>query len=626
MDGISEISRHAGALDAVGPALTQEQQSFVEALAGSLRPDQALWLGGYFTALGRSTRDIERQYIAGRTSPPAARVAAAADVAARSLTILFGSETGNCAALARSAAESARALGLQPTVVDMANYKPRALKDEHDILVITSTHGEGDPPQSAKSFFEFVESRKAPKLTGKRFAVVALGDSTYEHYCAAGRRLDRRFEELGATRIVSRVDYDVDYDDDAARGLADALAALKPATDSGSNGLARAAALPSGLPTFPLAPVFDKQHPFAATVIDNFELTGRGSTKETRHVELSLADSGLVFEPGDALGVVPRNAPSLIDAVLESVGLAADASVTLKDKSMALGDALSTRFEIAQATPRLIDHWAKLSDATELHALRGEEAAEARARFLHDHHVIDILRRFPVGTIDAQTFIAGLRPLQPRLYSIASSQAAAPDEVHLTISTLRYDLKGERRTGVTSGFFSERAAPDATVPVYVQGNPHFRLPDDVAPILMIGAGTGVAPYRAFLQEREARGARGKSWLVFGERHFHTDFLYQTEWQGFLSDKVLTRMSVAFSRDGLSKTYVQHRLREHARDVYGWLEEGAHLYVCGDATSLAPDVHAALRAIIREEGGLGDEESEDYLAALQSDHRYHVDVY
>jgi sulfite reductase (NADPH) flavoprotein alpha-component len=508
----------------------------------------------------------------------------------------------------------------------MADYKLRALKDEHDLLVITSTHGEGDPPQSAKPFFEFVESRKAPKLTEKRFAVVALGDSTYEHYCEAGRRLDRRFEELGATRIAPRIDCDVDYDDDAAQGLASALAALKPPDVAASNGLTGVAIAPSVPPALPVAPAFDKQHPFTATVIDNFELTGHGSTKETRHIELSLAGSGLAFEPGDALGVLPRNDPSLIDAVLESVALAADASVTVKDRPMALGEALATRFEIAQATPRLIDHWAKLSNAKELHALRGEDATEARARFLRDHHVIDIVRRFPVRNIDAQTFIAGLRPLQPRLYSIASSQTATPDEVHLTISTLRYDLKGEQRTGVTSGFFAERAAPDTRARVYVQSNPHFRLPDDDAPILMIGAGTGVAPYRAFLQEREARGATGKSWLVFGERNFRTDFLYQTEWQGFLKDEVLTRMNVAFSRDGVSKTYVQHRLREYARDVYAWLEDGAHLYVCGDASNLAPDVHATLRAIIQEEGGRKDLASEDYLAALQRDHRYHIDVY
>lgn len=626
MDGIPEILRETSALDALGPDLTGEQRTFIEALAGSLRPHQALWLGGYFTALGRNARAADERSILGKESSTSSQALPGAPASTRSLTILFGSETGNCAALARSAAASAREFGLQPTIVDMADYKPRALKDEDDLVVVTSTHGEGDPPQSAKPFFEFVESRKAPQLAGKRFAIVALGDSTYEHYCEAGRRLDRRLEELGATRIAPRVDCDVDYDDDATQALANALAALGPADVAGSDGFTSVAISAFVPPATPVLPTFNKQHPFVATVIDNFALTGRGSTKETRHVELSLEGSGLVFEPGDALGVLPRNEPRLVDDILKSVALPADASVVIKDRSTTLGEALATRFEIAQATPRLIDHWAKLSDAKELHALRGEAEAEARTRFLRDHHVVDIIRRFPVKDVDAQTFIAGLRPLQPRLYSIASSQAAASDEVHLTISTVRYDLNGEQRTGVTSGFFAERAGPGTNAQVYVQGNPHFRLPDDDAPILMIGAGTGVAPYRAFLQEREARGSSGRSWLVFGERNFHTDFLYQTEWQNFLEDDVLTRMTVAFSRDGLSKTYVQHRLRDHASDVYAWLEDGAHLYVCGDAKNLAPDVHATLRDIIQQQGGRGRAAADDYLASLQRDHRYHVDVY
>jgi sulfite reductase (NADPH) flavoprotein alpha-component len=319
----------------------------------------------------------------------------------------------------------------------------------------------------------------------------------------------------------------------------------------------------------------------------------------------------------------------LIAQVLEAVGLAPDASVTIKDQVMTLGEGLATRFEIAQATPRLIEQWAHLSGAKELEALRGEGAQEARARFLREHHVIDILRRFPIRNVDAQTFIGALRPLQARLYSIASSQSATPDEVHLTVTALRYVLNGEERTGVTSGLLADRIEPEASVPVYVQGNPHFRPPNDDAPILMIGAGTGIAPYRAFLQEREARGSKGRSWLVFGERNFRTDFLYQTEWQGFLKDEVLTRMNVAFSRDGhskaLSKTYVQHRLLEHSRDVYAWLEDGAHLYVCG-ASGLAPAVDAALRTIVEQEGGRGGLASEEYLATLRNDHRYHIDVY
>jgi sulfite reductase (NADPH) flavoprotein alpha-component len=355
-------------------------------------------------------------------------------------------------------------------------------------------------------------------------------------------------------------------------------------------------------------------------------LTGRGSSKETRHIELSLEGSGLTYEPGDALGIVPRNDPALVDGLLEHLSLPADSTVTAKKQALALGEALSSAFEITATTPRFIDHWAELSGASGLQRLRGAEQAEARTAFMRSNHVIDIVRQFPVPGLDAETFVRGLRPLQPRLYSISSSLAAAPDEAHLTVSTVRYDLNGQPRAGVASGHLATRGEPDATLPVYIQSNAHFRLPHDDAPILMIGAGTGVAPYRAFLQEREARGAGGKSWLVFGERNFRSDFLYQVEWQSYLKDGVLNRMDVAFSRDRTPKTYVQDRLREHGRDVYAWLEDGAHIYVCGDAAHLAPDVHTALTEIVAEQGGLDSAAASDYLANLQRDHRYQRDVY
>jgi sulfite reductase (NADPH) flavoprotein alpha-component len=374
------------------------------------------------------------------------------------------------------------------------------------------------------------------------------------------------------------------------------------------------------------APTFDKRTPFPATIIDNLVLTGRGSSKETRHIELSLAGSGLSFEPGDALGVMARNDPALVETMLDKLSLGADESLSVKGLTTTLGAALTEHLEITAATPRFLDHWTELTGASKLEELRGEHHFQARAAFLRNHHVIDIVREFPVPGIDAQTFAAGLRPLQPRLYSIASSLAAVPDEAHLTVSTVRYELRGEPRSGVASGHFAGRAEPDMAVSVYVQENRHFRLPGDDAPILMIGAGTGVAPYRAFLQEREARGATGRSWLVFGERNFHSDFLYQTEWQDLLKDGVLSRMNVAFSRDGAAKTYVQHRLIEHARDVFAWLEEGAHLYLCGDGSKLAPDVHAALRTIVQQQGGRGKAAADDYLGALQRDHRYQIDVY
>jgi sulfite reductase (NADPH) flavoprotein alpha-component len=341
---------------------------------------------------------------------------------------------------------------------------------------------------------------------------------------------------------------------------------------------------------------------------------------------LSLDGSGLAFEPGDSLGIAPRNDPALVETILESVGLPADAAVTTKLGPTTLGEALETAFEITAATPRLIAHWAGLSGAAALDELAQQENVAARMAFLREHHVIDVLRAYPVSGLDPQALLAGLRPLQPRLYSIASSPLAAPEEVHLTVSTVRYDLHGGVRWGVVSGQLAERAPLDSLLPVYVQPNPHFRLPTDDAPMLMIGAGTGVAPYRAFLQEREARGTGGRSWLFFGERNFRTDFLYQTEWQEFLRDGVLTRMDVAFSRDEARKVYVQDRLREHAAQVYAWLEEGARLYVCGDAAKLAPDVHEALIDIVATQGGHDREAAEDYLRTLQRDRRYQLDVY
>jgi sulfite reductase (NADPH) flavoprotein alpha-component len=521
-------------LEFPGSALTTDQRAQVNQLATSLSHEQAIWISGYFAGLSHRARTgVAAADVAELAPPSQSGLLPAAAPATRLLTVLFGSETGNSKALAKTLAGKAEAKGIQTRLVDMADYRTRGLKDEQDLLVITSTHAEGDAPQTAVGFFEFLESRKAPKLPQLRYAVLALGDSTYEHYCEAGKRVDRRLEELGAQRIADRVDCDVDYEDAADGWIATVVANLAPATQTRGSVAASAAVVQSTAP----ATTFDKKHPFQAAVVDNIVLTGRGSSKETRHIEVSLADSGLTYQPGDALGVVPRNDPALVAAVLEKLSLSADAPVTVKQGTISLGEALGGTFEITALTPRFLDHWADITGAAELQALRAPDQKEARATFQHNHHILDVVSRFPASGIDATQFVAGLRPLQPRLYSIASSLAAAPDEAHLTVSTVRYTLHDQARAGVASGYLAARTEADATIPVYIQSNDHFHLPDDVAPILMIGAGTGVAPYRAFMQEREARGASGRSWLFFGERNFRSDFLYQVEWQDLVKSGV-----------------------------------------------------------------------------------------
>lgn len=590
--------------------LSLEQRRQVEALTGSVTAEQARWISGYFAGLEAG---IAR--LAGGAALPAGAAAAI-----RTLTVLHGGETGNSAALAKAFAAAAADQGLVAQIEDMARYKPRRLREEQDLLVIVSTHGEGDPPQPAMDFFEFVEGPKAPKLPELRYSVLALGDSTYEHFCEAGRRLDRRLEVLGATRLAERVECDVDYDETAARWRAEALALL--AAQAGAGGEVSAPADPA----FPASTAWDKRNPFSARIIDNLAIVGRDSTKETRHVELDISGSGLAYEPGDAIGIVARNDPAVVAALLDATGLSGDSAITIKGEPTTLAEALESHFEIAITPPRFLDHWAAVTGAAELRRLSGEEGRAERQKWLRSHHIVDIVRRFPARNIDSSTFVAGLRPLQPRLYSIASSLSAMPDEAHITLAPVRYRLHDEARSGVASAHLADRGAVGDTLPVYIQPNEQFRLPADDRAIIMIGAGTGVAPYRAFLQEREARGASGDSWLFFGERNFRSDFLYQTEWQAWLKDGVLGRMDVAFSRDRGGRIYVQHRMIERSADLFAWLEEGAHLYVCGDAANMAPDVHETLISIVAEEGRLEREGAEDYVRDLQRSHRYQRDVY
>lgn len=596
--------------------LTEEQAEQLNRLVQTLSPQQATWVSGFLAGINWANQGM----------PQTKAAALAASREQPQLTILYGSQTGNSETLAKQAYDKAVARGFTASLKDMGDYKKTQLKNEQNLLVVVSTHGEGDPPDNAQELHEFLHGKKAPRLDNLRFSVLALGDTSYENFCQIGRDFDQRLESLGGQRAYSRVECDVDYEDAAdgwIEGALDAfgehLKAPLPITAVSAPQTVAASGKVSSL--------YNKKNPFAAAVLDNFILNGRGSAKETRHVELSLEGSGLVFEPGDSLGVMPSNCPDLVAELIQTLKLKPDEPVVTHEGEMTLQNALSHAYEITTLTRPFIAKYAERAQANELNALLLEDNKKQLTEFIYGRDIIDLVQRFPVEGITPGEFIGLLRKLPPRLYSIASSYQANSDEVHLTIAAVRYESYGRPRKGVASVHFAERLAEGDTVPIYVDANKNFKLPADPnAPIIMIGPGTGVAPFRAFVEEREALDAGGQNWLFFGDQHFTTDFLYQIEWQRWLKDGVLTRMDVAFSRDTEHKVYVQHRMLEKSKDLYAWLQEGAYLYVCGDAERMAHDVHAALIAIVAKEGGVSSQKAGEYIKGLQKDKRYQRDVY
>lgn len=592
--------------------LTRDQAEQLNRLVSDLRGDQLTWLSGYLAGITA----------AGAALAPAAAQASAEPAEAPELTILYGSQTGNAEGIAQDAAQKAEARGFRPRVIDMGDVKKPQIKAATRLLVIASTHGEGEPPDNAIELHELVQSKKAPPMKDAKFSVLALGDTSYEHFCQTGRDFDERIEALGGTRIHPRTDCDVDYDDAAEAWVDGALDAFSAELDTP----------PSNVVNF--GPVADtatsewsKKNPFSATLLENQVLNGRGSEKETRHVELSLEDSGLQWQPGDSLGVLPSNDPGEIDDILSALQFNGETSVTGPRGDVPLREALTHDYEITTLTRPFLQGWLELSDSDELGALLADDNRDGLREWMWGRNIIDVLQSWPVEGMTPAALIERLRKLPPRLYSIASSHTANPDEVHLTVATVRYRSHGRDRTGVASTWLADRVDDDSPVPVYVDHNKNFRLPEnDDTPIVMIGPGTGVAPFRAFVEEREARGAGGRNWLIFGEQRFHSDFLYQREWLRWRETGMLDRIDVAFSRDQASKVYVQQRIRENAADLYAWLNEGAHVYVCGDADRMAPDVHQALIDVIASEGNLSADDAGAWLGQLQKEKRYQRDVY
>lgn len=623
----------------------EDKLALLARLTDGLDTDSLHWLSGYLAGLAAAGRPAPAGATAavavplptGSTVPTAAETQAAAR-----LTVLYGSQTGNAKREAEALAREAEGAGLGVRLVRADAYNVRELANERLLYVVVSTQGDGDPPDDARGFVEFLRGKRAPKLTQLKFAVLALGDSSYPQFCAVGAAIDARLAELGATRLFDRGDADLDIAAVAGpwskRALEQARELLK--TDT--------ATTPRAATVTPLrgaaqVPAWTRGKPFAAPLLVNQRISARDGTKDIRHIELSLEGSGLSYQPGDALGVCPTNPAALVDAILAQLRCDGERAVAVDGESRPLREWLLRRREITSLSkPFLVEHARRAKNAALDRAL-APEGNQALRELLTEFQLIDALRAFPAPWT-AEEFVAALRPLAPRLYSIASSQKAVGEEAHLTVAVLDYEKFGIRHVGAASQFLAT-LPEDADVPVFVEENERFRLPADAArDIIMIGPGTGVAPFRGFLQERTATGAGGRNWLFFGNPHFRTDFLYQLEWQKALKEGTLHRLDLAFSRDGLKsphmvvralaqdaqknteKIYVQHALRRRGKELYDWIANGAHVYVCGDATRMAPDVDAALRAIAIEHGGKTDEDAREFLNQLAAERRYARDVY
>lgn len=578
-------------------------------LVDGLEAPALQWLSGYAAGLAAAHGD----------TIAVGELAVEAD-AAPLATIVYGSQTGNGRRIAESLAARLQALGMTIRLLRAGEYPLRGLAQERRLLIVMSTHGDGDPPDDARAFTDFLFSRRAPQLGSLEYTVLALGDSSYPRYCEIGRRIDERLVELGAIRLTERSDCDVDYASPAAAWSARALELLQQAQPAATSPARVAVLRPVAS-----APLWSREMPFAAELLASQRITVGAGVRDVRHIELSLAGSGLRYEPGDALGVVAENPAETVAAVLAGARLDGTQSIDRDGRRQALADWLRSGLEITRLTRPLIAAVAERSGNTELSALLQSGQEAALRDFMARSQLPDLLERFPADW-DAASLVAALRTLQPRLYSIASSAKEVGDEVHLTVARLDSGGDGSARPGAASHWLATRANAD-TVSVFVESNTRFRLPADGSrDVIMIGPGTGVAPYRGFLQERAATGASGRNWLIFGARRFSGDFLYQLEWQRALKQGLLARLDLAFSRDRRQKVHVQQRITEAGREMYGWIESGATIYVCGDATHMAPDVHAALAAVIERQGGVSAQVARERLDRLGADGRYLRDVY
>ncbi|EMD9274004.1 NADPH-dependent assimilatory sulfite reductase flavoprotein subunit [Cronobacter malonaticus] len=588
--------------------LSPEQLARLQTATHDFTPTQLAWLSGYFWGM------VNQQPGAAAVQTPAAPASV--------ITLISASQTGNARRVAEALRDDLLAAQLNVNLVNAGDYKFKQIAQEKLLVVVASTQGEGDPPEEAVALHKFLLSKKAPKLDGTAFAVFGLGDTSYEHFCQAGKDFDTRLAELGAERLLDRVDADVEYQAAAQawrQRVVDVLKARVP-----KEAPSQAAFIASGAVNLVDSTPYTKESPLTATLSVNQKITGRHSEKDVRHIEIDLGDAGLRYQPGDALGVWYQNDPALVQELLELLWLKGDEPVMVGEKTLPLSEALQWHFELTVNTAAIVENYATLTRSEALLPLVGDKAK------LQDYAartpIVDMVR-FAPAQLEAEQLTGLLRPLTPRLYSIASSQAEVENEVHITVGVVRFDIEGRPRAGGASSYLADRLEEDGEVRVFIEHNDNFRLPaTPETPVIMIGPGTGIAPFRAFMQQREADGATGKNWLFFGNPHFTEDFLYQVEWQRYVKEGLLTRIDLAWSRDQDHKIYVQDKIREQGAELWRWIQEGAHLYVCGDANRMAKDVEQALLEVIAAYGGMDAEAADEYLSELRVERRYQRDVY
>jgi sulfite reductase (NADPH) flavoprotein alpha-component len=565
--------------------------------------NQRAWLSGFFA--GMHTQIIKS---AGANS----------QAESRSIHILYGTQTGNAESVANDAANAAKTHGLKAIVKGMDEIELAAFSSMDLLLIITSTYGEGEMPDNAQMLWDAIRADNAPKLSKLTFSVLALGDTSYDQFCQAGIDWDNRLAELGATRIAPRVDCDVDYEAPAQAWIATVI----PQMSGGSANVFVDSSEPAAE-----NPQYNRKNPFPAKLTENRLVTAENSSKETRHYEISIAGSGLSYEAGDALCVVPTNCPELVADIIKAIGCKGDEMEPVNGELLSLQEALRSHFEIRLPNKELLQEIANRSGDQELNGLLTSGDKDKLSNYLWGRDVLDLLLQFPQIDFSANEFIALLKPLQHRAYSISSSGKMYPDSVHLTVASVRYQSFNRPHKGVCSTFLADLVDDNTEVRCFFTPNKVFRVPEDNSlPIIMVGPGTGIAPFRAFLQERQIRQASGKNWLFFGDRNAATDFIYREELEAMQSAGLLNRLDLAFSRDQEEKIYVQDRMREHGAELFTWLEQGGYFFVCGDAYHMAKDVDKALHDVIAEHGKLSEQQAVDYVNQLKKDKRYVRDVY